>query len=172
MKQNSDQELLEAAARPPLRPATRDLNWRLAPPLSLLLARELVRLTTTAAMEAPGLDRANSFFSPRSILTGSTGLSRGGNVRELQGSMHAAFQTGKQGYCQQAPVPTGTLGIHPWGSSRVQRDTGYPEFPSLNQLLEVGCSASSELPQPRDAVAAPPGLWLFRSLQRHRKDGT
>ena len=52
----------------------------------------------------------------------------------------------------------------------MKRDTGYPAVPSLNKLLKAGCSASSELPLPRYAIARLPGLWLFKSLQFYMKN--
>ena len=64
VKHIRDKELIETAACLPFCTATKGLTWRQVFTLRFPLALELVRLTTTAAMEAPGLDRANS-FSPQ-----------------------------------------------------------------------------------------------------------
>ena len=55
---------METAACLRIYTATKGVHWRHVPTLRFLLALEFVRLTATAAMEAPGLDRADS-FSPQ-----------------------------------------------------------------------------------------------------------
>ena len=98
------------------------------------------------------------------------GLSTAENFMELQGSMNGAIKMDKEVYYQHDPISIGKNSIHPCGFKQLKRDTEYTLVASLNQILEVGCSACSEPPQPRNALARPLGPCLFKSLQCCRKN--
>ena len=162
---------METAACLPFCTATRGLTWRQVFTLRFPLALELVRRTPTAATEAPGSDRTDSYFSAKH----SYRVDRPVKSRECQiaSRQHeCSLQNGKARLVPAGPRFHGHTQHTPLWFLTSLKHTGSPVFLPLNQLLEVGCSASSELPQPRNAAAAPLGLWLSKSLQCHRKSRT
>ena len=86
---------MEAAARLPLCPATQDLNGRLVPTLSLLLARELVRLTTSRGHASTWFRQSKLIFSPEAFLQGSQAGQEQGRSGSLKAACTRSLPNGK-----------------------------------------------------------------------------